>query len=413
MKNQKILFGLLIIFALLIIGCENNKELFNPVEPENARSIAVNDQISDLSNVPSVAAGAVYTMTNDATGNEVIGYYRNLDGTLRLLGYYSTKGAGSGSDLGPLGSLGSIAISNNYAARTIGNLFVVNAGSNQISSFAIQNGKLDLRDVVDSGGKFPVSLTVHGNLLYVLNARGKDAIRDRNDYYGGNITGFRVADDGQLKMIPQSTRPLSQRGEVAPAQIQFSKDGKLLAVTEKQTNSISIYVVGESGLTDGPITYRSSGQTPVGFAFNIQGKLLVAEAFNNGGSASAASLYEAGWNGELQLLTSSVGTKQTASSSTVITDDGRHGYVANTLSGTISLFSIEGDALKLLDNISGIGEESLPMELALSQDSRYMYVLNTGRSVGAYEIQDDGSLSAISGSIDKRNEMGIQGLAAY
>jgi hypothetical protein len=46
----------------------------------------------------------------------------------------------------------------------------VNAGSNTISVFAVRGDRLALRQVLSSGGTFPVSVVVYGNLVYVLNA---------------------------------------------------------------------------------------------------------------------------------------------------------------------------------------------------------------------------------------------------
>ena len=49
-------------------------------------------------------------------------------------------------------------------------LFAVNAGSNTVSSFKVTRHGVALVNQVSSGGAFPDSLTVHGNLVYVLNA---------------------------------------------------------------------------------------------------------------------------------------------------------------------------------------------------------------------------------------------------
>src|SRR5437016_11969061 len=48
-------------------------------------------------------------------------------------------------------------------------LFVVNAGSNEISSFSVGPQGLTLADKVWSGGQRPISVTTHDNFLYVLN----------------------------------------------------------------------------------------------------------------------------------------------------------------------------------------------------------------------------------------------------
>jgi hypothetical protein len=53
--------------------------------------------------------------------------------------------------------------------RRHGLLYIVN-GSDTISVFAVRGDRLALRQVLGSGGTFPVSVAVHGDLVYVLNA---------------------------------------------------------------------------------------------------------------------------------------------------------------------------------------------------------------------------------------------------
>ena len=74
--------------------------------------------------------------------------------------------------------------------------------------------------------------------------------------YASNITGFRVANDGRLDMIPGSTRSLST-ANAQPACVVFSPYGSLLAVSELTTNRISIFGVRADGLLTGPAVNRS------------------------------------------------------------------------------------------------------------------------------------------------------------
>ncbi len=166
-------------------------------------------------------------------------------------------------------------------------LFAVNAGSNEISAFAVWFHRLFFIDKVSSSGTRPVSLAVHDNLLYVLNA-GAPA----------NITGFRIGYHG-LSMIDGSTRPLSG-AMVGPAEVQFSPDGRLLVVTEKMTNKIDTYTVGHDGAATGPMVQDSAGTTPFGFAFDGRGRLVVSEAFGAVPNASAVSSYTTSHDGNLR-----------------------------------------------------------------------------------------------------------------
>lgn len=118
---------------------------------------------------PRDYVGAVYTMTDDDTGNEVIMFHRTAHGLLVPGGAFSTGGLGSGNGLGNQGAL----------ALSAGNrwLFVVNAGSNEVSVFRVEPSGLTLVDRQPSGGSRPVSVTVDRNLLYVLSAAGT-ALKD-------------------------------------------------------------------------------------------------------------------------------------------------------------------------------------------------------------------------------------------
>src|SRR5207247_6183240 len=143
-------------------------------------------------------------------------------------------------------------------------------------------------DLVDSGGVRPISLTVHADLLYVLNEGGTP-----------NITGFAVGDGGTLTPLAGSTQPLIGGTAADPAEVSFNADGTLLVVTEKAGNRIDTYIVDENGLPSAPLDNPSNGMTPFGFAFNNPGFLVVSEAFGGAPNQSAASSYSAGDDGVL------------------------------------------------------------------------------------------------------------------
>src|SRR4029077_8432967 len=192
---------------------------------------------------------------------------------------------------------------------------------------------LSLASVTPSGGTLPISLSVHGNVLYVLNAGGN-----------GNISGFRVGSGGTLAPIAGSTQPLSGTN-VGPAEVAFSPDGRQLVVTEKTTNLLDVYRVGANGAAAAPTSVTSAGGTPFGFAFGPRHVLLVSEAAAPG----SASSYVLGRNGDLRVASGSVLTHQGAPCWAVVTDDGRFGYTGNG-SGSVSGFSIARDGgISLID----------------------------------------------------------------
>ena len=82
---------------------------------------------------------AVYVQTNDTAENEVVAFSRTEDGTLAPLGRYSTGGRGTGEP--HLASAGSVVLSDDGRR-----LLAVNAGSNELSLFAVQPDGLRLAD---------------------------------------------------------------------------------------------------------------------------------------------------------------------------------------------------------------------------------------------------------------------------
>ena len=325
------------------------------------------------------SAGAVYTMSNAAVGNRILAFHRAANGTLTPGGSFATGGLGSG---GGLGNQGGLVLTDNGRW-----LLGVNAGSNDVSLFAVDDDGLRLTDKAPSGGTQPISVTIHRRLVYVLNAGSE------------TVSGFRLRPQGTLSPIAGSTRPLSGTG-VGPAQVQFSRDGRWLIVTEKAANLIVTYPVDEDGLLGSPLLQPSQGTTPFGFAVGEHRRVFVSEAFGGAPDSSAVSSYRLGRDGFLEVLSPSVATHQTAACWVIVTEDGRFAYTTNTGSGSISGYAIDDDGRLTLLNVDGrtadTGAGSAPIDLALSDDGRFLFVLNSGaHSIGVFRIRHDGQLQPV------------------
>ncbi len=333
--------------------------------------------------------GAVYTITNAPApdGNEVVIFDRNAMGMLSKAGSVPTGGDGSGGGLDPFGSKVSLILSQDERW-----LLAVNAGSDEISVFRILPEGLALIDKVDSGGAFPVSLTIFHNLVYVLNAGDPP-----------NITGFYLIHTGQLAPLAGSTRLL---GAGSFAQVGFDPQGQTLVVTEKSVHEILLYAVGQDGLPSAvPVTSMSNGLVPFGFIFDQQGHLLVSEA-----GSGAVSSYDILPYGTLQVISPSVANVQAATC--WIAGNRRYAFTANTGSNTISAYRVKpGDgSLALLEAVAGLG--NLPIDMATTVNGRFLYVLNAGSgTIGMFRIQSDGSLANL-GVADGELSIFVQGIAA-
>lgn len=363
-----------------------------------AMKLALRSVWLGLAVASSVQAGGVYTATNDAAGNAVMAYHRAKNGDLSPIQVYPTGGLGTSAGLGNQGGL---AIAQN--ARW---LYVVNAGSHDITAFAIGGSQGGLRSIqrIASGGNKPISLTVFGDLLYVLNADSD------------SVSGFRIGDNGKLSPLPGPAHTLSGTG-VGAAQVHFSTDGRTLVVTEKATNHIvSFDVDGLGGLGPAMIT-DSPAPTPFGFAFGRRNQLFVTQA--NGGSAGASSLavFTAQPGGKLSPVGNPVATRQTAACWVAVTVDGRFAYTANTPNDTVSGFRLSENGKPDLLDPSGVAASfaagSKPVDLVLSDDNQYLYSLNSGAgSIGLFHIETDGALVPMSGGASGLPAT-INGLAAF
>ncbi|HEX6124800.1 MAG TPA: beta-propeller fold lactonase family protein [Pyrinomonadaceae bacterium] len=347
-------------------------------------------------------SGAVYVMTNQ-TANAVMAFSRNpRTGELTLVDTEPTQGAGDpipippDPPIDPLASQGAIIVDEDNQF-----VYAVNAGSNEISVFQVNRTDLDFIQKIASGGIRPISLTIWNGWLYVLNEGGTP-----------NITGFRVADNGTLTPIPNSTQPLIGGASADPAQVGFSPDGTLLVVTEKAGNRLDTYVVGTDGVAGPPMANPSAGMTPFGFAFSSAGFLFVSEAFGGMPMMGAVSSYERG-DGDLDVITANVRNGGTATCWLQVTNNGRFIYVSNTGSDTLSSYVADetGELSLLMAVAANTGAMSAPVDIALSVNSHFLYVLENGsHTVSAWRIGRRGDLELIGefGTIPP----GAQGIAA-
>lgn len=334
--------------------------------------------------------GAVFTMTNAASGNEVVVFERKPDGRLMPSDAIPTDGLGSGpapvrGGLDPLESQDSLVLTRDNRW-----LLAVNAGSNEISVFRVTRSTLELVEKVDSGGEFPVSLAVFDNLVYVLN----------ND--SPNITGFSLDQQGQLAPLADSTRDLGTGGF---AQVGFDPRGNNLVVADRGENEILVFPLDRHGLPAmAPVTSASNGIAPFGFTFDQQGHLLVSEA-----GSGAVSSYGIGVDGSLQTISSSVANNQAA---TCWLTRNYMGFVfsANTGSGTISVYKgISSGQLELLDETAGLGVT--PLDIGVSLDDRFLYALDpVAETIDMFRIEADGRLTDL-GTVSDGLSIFAQGIA--
>lgn len=343
---------------------------------------------------------AVFVQTDNTSGNQVVAYHRHHDGTLTWTHTYATGGLGgvlNGSVVDHLGSQGSLA-----SDPTHGLLYAVNAGSNTVSVFSVDGDQLSLRQVVDAGGIFPVSIAVHDDLVYVLSAEN-----------GGSVSGYRVA-DGRLHHIWGSIRPLgltiptdATQFTHTPGEVTFSPNGSQLIVTTKANavgNDIDVFGVGPDGrLSGSPVVNSEPGTVPFAATFDEAGHLLIGEA-----GPSALVTFRLHRDGTVTQL-NSVASGQPGLCWVTPADD--FFYTGNTASNSTSGYrsSFNGQ-LTLLGFTS---TDPGTVDASASTNGRFLYVQTGGKGiVDEFQVNANGSLSEV-GSVTVPGALGGEGIVAF
>jgi 6-phosphogluconolactonase (cycloisomerase 2 family) len=345
----------------------------------------------------SGASHAVFVQTDNTAGNQVVAYHRAADGVLSPAGAYATGGLGgilAGSVVDHTASQGSLTYDPWHSL-----LYAVNAGSNTVSVFAVHGDRLALRQVVSSGGTFPVSVAVHGDVVYVLNALN-----------GGSVRGYRVF-GSSLFALPGSGRALGLNPDATPqftntpGQVAFTPDGRQLVVTTKANgNDIDVFGVGSGGyLSAEPAVNSEPGTVPFAISFDESGHLVIAEAGTN-----ALATFALDGHGTVSPL-AAVGTGKAATC--WVAPAGPFLFASNAGSADESGFtSSAGGQLTLL---GATGTDAGTVDASAAAGGRFLYVQTGGAGiVDEFSVGSGGSLTPL-GSVTVPGAAGGEGIVAF
>jgi 6-phosphogluconolactonase (cycloisomerase 2 family) len=350
---------------------------------------------------PHSTAGAdhvVFVQTDSPSGNQVIAYDRADDGSLSLANSYPTGGLGgvlNGSVVDHLASQGSLTYDADNAL-----LYAVNAGSNSVSVFSVSGDQLALRQVVDSGGTFPVSVAASHSIVYVLNAKD-----------GGSVSGYRAA-GGTLHPIQNSVRPLglvipsdSSQFTHTPGQVTFSPDGSQVIVTTKATTSaLDVFAVAPNGtLSDAPVVNSQPDEVPFAATFDAAGHLAVTNAGPN--SLSTFSLAVDGTVAPIDEVATGQGA------TCWVTQAQGYLFTSNAASASISRYlPAPNGQLTLLGTTPTNGGT---VDASAAVNGQFLYV-QTGAAgtVDEFRVNADGTLTGL-GSVTVPGAVGGEGIAAF
>jgi 6-phosphogluconolactonase (cycloisomerase 2 family) len=369
------------------------------------------------------AAGWFVTATNNPNGNKLWVYKRGANGKLTQTGSVSTGGKGIASE--PPFGFPIVDSSGSINTTPDGKLiFVVNAGSNQVTSFRVTSSGVHRVSVASTHGKLPISLASSGNLLYVVNEASE------------NIYGWTFTSNGVLTPIKGSNQkltavtPKGKKDKVGVAAgIGFTPDGKVVAVTERGLprtyGEIDTFVVGKNGAV-GPAQAFATKNVANPFGFSATGKyLLVSNAglvkTPSGAMPNPADFtqftgtvatYKVSPAGKVSFV-SNASSNGRAACWLIITKNGKEAVTTNTLSsgtpptggptsgtGAVATMSVSPNGhlhvLKQANTSPGF-----PGDEAFSHDDKYLYVLDPsiivpgGSHIEVYRLGKGGSVTHI------------------
>jgi uncharacterized protein (TIGR03000 family) len=368
-------------------------------------------EIADLRPTAS-ASGYVYTIDNDPAKNGVAVLKRNADGSLSEVADSPFPAGGKGLTGGDIDEQGAIRLHGNH-------VLAVNPGSDSIAVF--QKGDQGRLIPVPgspfpSNGNNPLSLAVHGDLVYVANQAPPFAHPTAKP----NVTGFRISTEGKLTPIANST--ITFPAGQGPAQIEFSPDGKTVAVTagfqDEPASRVHSFTVKADGTLKeglGSAAKPEGASGVVGFSWAADGKHVYVSNFR--GSAVTVFTIDPD-TAAIKQVGGASGDDEKAACWTALARDGKTLYVANFVSNSISVFDVAPDGkLKLLGTTKRRGGTSPDTkDLEVSKDGKFLYAVASGaKEIAVFRIGADRLLTELpegKSPLKLRTGQNVTGLVA-
>jgi 6-phosphogluconolactonase (cycloisomerase 2 family) len=262
-------------------------------------------------------------------------------------------------------------------------------GENDISLFDIaSNGiitEITPRTSVAPNGSQPQLLIMDpaGAYLYVMNAGSN------------NISVFSIASsNGALTQVPNSPFNLG----LPPLNMQLTPSGNYLYVstTSEPYGTIATFSVN-SGQLSLIATTSTGGLNPYGLVIDATGAYLYAANYGS----NSISVFSIGSSGALGTVQGSpIADGYSAPFSMIFDPSGNYLYVANQSSNNVSAYSISSNglptALTTSTSTNAFGTELSPSVLAEDPSGKYLFVANqgSGAAIQGFSVSS-GTLTAI------------------
>ncbi len=383
------------------------------LEPLDERAVpAVLNAGSVLERPAGSDVAIVYTETNNPQEgrNAVLAFRRDArTGDLTRIGSFATGGTGQ---LNIPKLVGPDDGDQQVQATADGKfLYAVNQGSDNVSAFRIQrNGSLQLIGTFASGGDQPDSIGIAGNTLYIGN-RG-DAAAGVNGTTAPSVTAFTIDRDGGLDRIANSTVTFPVGTLVT--QTLVSRDARFLFVEVASFqgtaggNTVNTFRINADGtLTAAPGGPASAGTSaPVLLGAASHPSLnIVYTGFASSGQVGVFTYDETGRTNYV----STAADTGAAPCWCQVSKDGRVLYVSNTVTDSVSFFSL-ADPLNPVQiqelKLGGPrgtpgGAQTFVFEIALDPTGKFLFAVTQstdpsfpqGNQLHTLRLARDGTLS--------------------
>jgi 6-phosphogluconolactonase len=291
-------------------------------------------------------------------------YVGSADGKIRLFEFDSRNGSATLSGTFNAGKNPSFMAFD--AASHF--LYAVDEGAGQINVFSIAHGtgNLELLQTVPSGGAGPTYITLdrQGRLVMVAN------------YTAGTVALFPRMPDGRLSTIV-TTRSFG--GDAQTHAIVPDPSNQIVAVANKGKDSVSLYRLNESSLTDLATVPAGKGARHIAFDPGGKRAYVVNEGDN---TISAYTFYApAGTFTPLQTISTlppGVTSNSNTAAEIAVLGNGKNLLVSNRGDDSLMLYTISSIDGQLTFSQRFASGGSSPRQFRIDDSGRFLLVGNQG-----------------------------------
>jgi 6-phosphogluconolactonase len=317
------------------------------------------------------------------TGDQVLGLRRHIK-EIRADLRWGCRCCALAAALG----LAVLALAVPAGTEAAGTVYVANLGSGSVSAFSVaSDGRLSPVSGSPFSAAVPlgVAVTPDGKYLYVADFT-----------ISGGVSAFSIAANGVLSAVAGSPFPAGP----GAWGVAIAPDGKHLYIANDSGNVSAYSITSNGSLTSVPGSPFAVGGAPTNLAITPNGQYLyvINQESNNLSAFSIAA------DGALSPVSGSPYPAGGNPRAVSLTPDGKYLYVADQSASEIAAFSIAADGALTVVPGSPFASSAGALGISVSPDGKHLYTSsseNDGQGVeplSAFSIAADGALTAVAGS---------------